>query len=224
MLKRLLPLLALLVVLLLLSIPAAAQENARIEIRLNGDASAANGQFSADVIVLGGSGIAGADIAIAVDGTCLQVAEMIPGDYLPSAAENGGFAPMNTYDITSARLAANVTDRAYIASGDGVFMSVMLNAVCAEQTSTISVTRAQLVTVDGTQITPATADFDLQIGSDMVDPAPDAQVEGFVPVNVNGSEDETTNTILMIAIAALLFSFFGFVSLVGWQFIRTRTG
>lgn len=201
-----------LVALALLLTPAAAQQETQIDIRLDTADITAGSEFTADILVRDGSNIAGADIAIAVDGNCLQVEGMTPGTYLPSSAENGGFAPMNTYDATTARLAANITNRQYIANGDGVFMSVRFSAQCAEQSSTIEVTRAQLVTADGESLSAAFVPVSLEIGGR-------APVDIALPPIDNPQSPSGMVTLLL---GLMLFSLIGFVSLVSWQLLHTR--
>ncbi len=201
--------------LIALLVPVAAQGDAQVEIRLNTTSVTPGNPLIAEIWVTNGAAIAGADIAIAVDGTCLQVANMTPGDYLPSSAENGGFAPMNVYDETSARLAANVTSRDRVASGDGIFMTVQLNADCADQSSTIDVTRAELVTVEGDQFSADFVPVNLEIGS--------AEVASSPAAIVPSSND---NWILNAAIGLIAFGSIGLIGLIalfGFRYMRTRS-
>lgn len=221
--KQLLILAALLV---LLAVPTLAQEGAQVEVRMDETEITPGEQVTVEIVVTNAGEIAGADIALAVDGTCLQVNGMTPGNYLPSAAENGGFAPVNTFDTTSARLAANVTDRQFIANEDGVFMTVQLDAACAQQSGTIEITRAELVTATGQQITAATAPLNIAIGT-IADNAPasdSVQPPLTAPAATDGA-GSNTDPLMLLAVGLLLFSGLGLASMVGWRAFRsTATG
>lgn len=201
-----------LIALCLFALPTLAQPDAIIEVQINTQTIAEGDEIIADIIVRNSTNIAGADIAISVDGECLQVQNMIPGNYLPASAENGGFSPMNTFDTTTARLAANITDRQRIANGDGTFMSVQMNAACAGQ-SVIEITRAELVNAEGQQFTANVAPFTLEIGSQNV-----------VNDTLNTAlevANEDDNLLFLIALGVMLFGLFGFIGLVGWRFTRS---
>lgn len=196
-------------------IPAMAQQEATIELVTDTTEIIPGSQFMIDVMVKDGLNIAGADIAIAVDGTCLEVTSMNPGGYLPHDAESGGFSPMNMHNPTTARLAANITDRQHIATGDGVFMSVAMTAKCSDNLSTIDVSRAELVTVDGQQFTANFAAQDIQIGS--INDMATEEVQTMLTADTNN-----TYLITLLAVALIIFSLLGLFSLLGWRVVRMR--
>lgn len=173
----------------------------------------------ADVVIRNGSRIAGADIRLEVSTDCLQIEQMTPGDYLPTTAEAGGFAPRNAFDSASARLAANITNRQMIADGDGVFMRVGVRVLCASGTAALNITRAELVDETGSQISAASEGVLLTV----LAPPP---AEGFdytrsveSPNLIAESAADTSNSPLLIGLAVLGIGA-AVVGLMLWRFLR----
>lgn len=128
----------------LVELPVLAQADPYVEIVLSDTEAPSGSTIFADLVVRNGTAIAGADIGITVDGTCLRVVGREDGNYLPTSGETGGFSPFEEMSETTTRFAANVTDRARIANGDGVFFRVVLETFCEAGTGNIEITYAQL--------------------------------------------------------------------------------
>jgi hypothetical protein len=125
-------------------LPVFAQTTPSVEIVLSDTEAPPGSTIFADLYIRDGTAIAGADVGVTVDGNCLRVTGREEGNYLPTSGDAGGFSPFEEMTDTSARFAANVTDRARIANGDGVFFRVVLETLCDSGSSTIEVTYAQL--------------------------------------------------------------------------------
>lgn len=172
-----------------------------------------------DVLIRNGSRIAGADIRLEMGADCLQIEQMTPGDYLPTTAETGGFAPRNAFDASSARLAANITNRQMIADGDGVFMRVGVRVLCASGAATLNITRAELVDESGAQITAASESVTLTV----LAPPP---AEGFdytrnveSPELIAESAPDGSNSPLLIGMTILGVGA-AVVGLMLWRYLR----
>jgi hypothetical protein len=190
---------------------SAQGSTASVEIALSATQIAAGQTLTADVLIRDGSRIAGADVRVEVDGICLQIESLTPGDYLPVTAEDGGFSPVSTYDNTSARLAANIIRRDQVASGSGVYMQVGLRALCDSGTSTVQVSRAELVDDTGQQFTAAAAPQQLTISGTALTSAAQSG-------STTGSATDSVRTIGLGLILTILAGVLGFV---GWLVIRS---
>ncbi|MDX1995469.1 MAG: hypothetical protein SF029_24005 [bacterium] len=194
---------------IILAAPTYAQGEAAVEIVPSASAISTGETFTADVFIRSGAQIAGADVQLEVVGDCLQIEALTPGDYLPTSAETGGFAPVNRYDATSARLAANITNRQRIASGDGLFMRVQLRALCEAGASTLQISRAELVNDQGEQFTAATTPLQLTIAETTLAANLSASLE-------TSSEPTLSNTTRTLGLGLIATAFLGAAGLIGW--------
>ncbi|PJF22682.1 MAG: hypothetical protein CUN56_04765 [Phototrophicales bacterium] len=102
-----------------------------------------------------GAHVAGADVALEVDTACLRIERLLPGEYLPTTVEQGGYSPYEEQTEYTARLAANVTDTSKITSSRGRFFRVQIRVICeASAQANITITRAELVNDQLQLLTP----------------------------------------------------------------------
>lgn len=141
-----------------------AQE-ASIEMVFDRDTVSKGSLVNADVFVRQGENIAGMDVLVEVDPTCIRIERMNPGSYLPVEAEDGGFSLVNEATDSSARLAVSVINRDRVVSGDGLFMRIPMRILCDLPQEAISVSRAELVNDLGDQYSAATQINPLTVGA-----------------------------------------------------------
>lgn len=121
-----------------------AQSNPTVEIVLSQPTAQQGETVTASIYVRNAVNMGGADIGITVDERCLKITERQPGDFLPTAAADGGFAPFAELTDHATRLAAAVTDRTKVANGEGVFFTVSLEVTCADGIAPLTVSFAEL--------------------------------------------------------------------------------
>jgi LPXTG-motif cell wall-anchored protein len=116
-----------------------------VDVVLDRDTVRPNSLINADVF-LQADYIAGADVTIEVDTTCLRIENLLAGEYLPTTIEDGGFSPYQEFNDSQARLAANVTNTDKITSERGRFFRAQIRAICdAPADAVITVSNAELV-------------------------------------------------------------------------------
>jgi hypothetical protein len=120
------------------------QSSPTVEVILSTEQAKQGDVIYADVIIRNGTAIAGADIGITTDGTCLRITDRQPGDYLPVASENGGFIVFQELSDSGTRMAVTITDRTKIGTGDGLFYRAEMQVACNEGTSSVDVSFAEL--------------------------------------------------------------------------------
>ncbi len=203
----------------------AQSSNPTVEVVLSTDQAQKGDTIYADVIIRNGHAIGGADVGITV-GDCLRVIERLPGNYLPSTSEEGGFSPFSELTENSTRLAASVTSRARIASGDGTFYRVAMEVTCEQATPEVKVTFAEFAALakpdtDSTEL----VDFSLENGklsvvSDTVSIQPGAVVataapiQAVVPLTTETAPAINQNTILIAALGVMGLAVVGLVVLL----------
>ena len=205
----------------LTAMPILAQDtNPMVEIVLSTDQAQLGDTIYADVFIHNGKAIAGADIGITTD-SCLRVVERQPGNYLPSTSENGGFSPFEELTDNGIRFAASITNRAYIANGDGIFFRAVLEVTCDEATPIVSVTFAQLAALaDLNSDSNELIGYSLQqrnisILSDSLIVSQGAVLSTPQPIESITSPDTEmdVNLLVYIAFALLTFSIIGLIVL-----------
>ena len=134
----------------------AQEPNPTVEIVLDPPTAAIGQTVTAEVIVRGAVNIAGTDIGITVDPTCLRVVERIPGEFLPTKSEEGGFSAFSELNDHDTRLAASLLRRSHIANGDGVFFRATLEVTCEEGIAPVEVSFVELTGIEDLEAENAT--------------------------------------------------------------------
>lgn len=133
--------------LLLCLIPVAAvlaQSNPIVEIVLDQATAQQGDVVTANVYVRNGSNIGGADIGVTVDNACLKILERLPGEFLPTDSDGGGFSPFSELNDHDTRFAGAITDRAKLGNGEGVFFRMRLQVTCEQAIAALNVSFAEL--------------------------------------------------------------------------------
>src|SRR5215212_6075936 len=99
------------------------------------------------VEVRGGVNIAGADIGIKVDPTCLKITDRQIGEYLPVEADKKGFSAFSELHDHDTRLAASLLKDGPIANGNGVFYRVKLQVICEQGNAPLDVSFVELTSM-----------------------------------------------------------------------------
>ncbi|WP_119071313.1 cohesin domain-containing protein [Aggregatilinea lenta] len=223
-----------------------AQENPTVEIVLSQPAAHQGDIITADIHVRGAVNVAGTDVGITVDSACLRILDRQPGGYLPTTDAEGAFVPFSELNEHDTRLAAALTDRSKIASGEGVFYTVQLEVTCAEATAPLTISYAKLSTyADPSAEAVSLISFSLDDGTlnaidaelavvpaDQAITEPAAVVEGQpetspTPAPEAGSEAESDQeqddqTLLIILIALLIVLILVLVIVMLWLRRRSR--
>lgn len=124
--------------------PTLAQSNPTVEIVLSQTTAHTGEMVTANVYIRNAVNVGGADIGITVDEGCLRIVSVENGTFLPTSAENGGYSPFYEVHNHDTRLAAAITDRAKLATGEGIFFSAQLEVICASGTAPLQVSFAEL--------------------------------------------------------------------------------
>lgn len=122
---------------------AVAQDIPIVEVVLDQTTASQGNLVDAHVSIKGAVNVAGVDIGLKVDESCLRITERQNGDFLP-LDEGVTFTSLNELNDHDTRLAVALTDRTRHASGDGIFFTVQLEVLCSDALAVIEVTRAQL--------------------------------------------------------------------------------
>lgn len=122
--------------------------NPTVEIVLSQPTAQMGQTVTAEVYVRGAVNIAGTDVGITVDPTCLRIVDRQTGEFLPIEAEQGGFSAFSELHDHDTRLAASLLKRSRIANGDGVFFRVTLQVICESGTAPLNVVFAELTGIE----------------------------------------------------------------------------
>jgi hypothetical protein len=136
-----------LILLLLCLAPTAAilaQSNPTVEIILDQATAQQGDVVTAEVYVRNATNIGGADIGVTMDNQCLKILERLPGEFLPSTSEGGGFSPYSELNDHDTRFALAITDRSKLGNGGGVFMRLRLQVTCEQAVAALNVSFAEL--------------------------------------------------------------------------------
>jgi hypothetical protein len=177
------------------------QSGGTVEVVLDHTTVRPHSLINADVFVQADF-IAGADIAIDVDPTCLRVETLLSGEYLPTTVDDGGFSPYQEFNDSHARLAANVTETSKITSERGRFFRAQIRVICdAPAEAVIWVTRAELVNDRLQIVQPATRDATV-----------------FVSLDASQSSPSTIDPLIFVAMTLAIGSLIGMIILyIVWR-------
>lgn len=166
---------------------------------------------TAEVYIQDGVNIAGADVRVEVLGNCLTIESLTPGDFLPSRPEDGGFSPANQVDSQSARFAANITDRTKVANGDGLFLTVTMRAVCADEQASVTISRAELVNDQGMQSSAARSTQTVRVVSE----------QSAAVIDRSTAAENGTDLLRVAGLGIMLAALAAIVGFLAWLGIRT---
>lgn len=136
-----------LIIILLCLIPTAAllaQSNPTVEIVLDQTTAQQGDIVTAAVYIRNATNIGGADIGVTLDNACLKIIERLPGEFIPSTSETGGFSPFSELNDHDTRFAAAITDRSKLGSGEGVFLRLRMQVTCEQGVAALTVNFAEL--------------------------------------------------------------------------------
>ena len=216
----------------------AQQANPTVEIVLDPPTAAMGQTVTANVYVRDAVNIAGADVGIAVDPTCLRVVERLPGEFLPTKAEEGGFSAFSELNDYDTRLAASLLQRSHIANGDGLFFQAVMEVTCEEGFAPVEVSFVELtgiedpaaenatyvvykldlgnVTASSAQLAIGAAAQVTEVPTDVVSatptPAPVAPVEA----------PQTDQTLLILVIVLVMVTLVGLILFALVRYLRRR--
>ncbi|MGJ3240360.1 MAG: hypothetical protein ACFE0Q_16755 [Anaerolineae bacterium] len=121
-----------------------AQSNPHVELVLSEERVASGESVTLDVIVRDGVNVAGLDVGVVVDETCLRIVEREAGDYLPTTEEEGAFSTFSAINDSDTRWAVALLDRTRYVNGNGTFYRLTLETICSDQVTPITITYAQV--------------------------------------------------------------------------------
>jgi hypothetical protein len=130
------------------SIALGQAVNPTVEIVLDNPSASIGDTLTAEVIIRNAVNIAGADVGISVDPTCLRIVERTPGEFLPTKSEEGGFSAFSELNEHDTRLAASLLGRSRIAQGDGVFYRATLEVTCEGGFAPVEVSFVELTGIE----------------------------------------------------------------------------
>lgn len=122
----------------------SAQSNTSVEVRLSQPAASQGDIITADINIIDGVAVGGADMTVRVDPTCLRILERIPGNYLPDTASGSSFSAASKVSDYEARLALALTDRTRHANGSGTFFTLQLEVTCETGAANVVIEAAQV--------------------------------------------------------------------------------
>lgn len=197
----------------------AQAPNPTVEIVLNPPIAQMGQTIIAEIYVRGAVNIAGTDVGITVDPTCLRIVERQTGEFLPTEAEQGGFSAFSELHDHDTRLAASLLQRSHIANGEGVFFRATLEITCESGIAPLNVSFAELTAIEDLQaenakfITYTLADSTVETinaqlaigpaGSVTAIPTQIPKITYAVPAAVTQSQNQT---LLMIAVGMIVLA------------------
>ena len=212
-----------------------AQSKPLVEVEFS-TAEVSNDQtIYADVYIRHVDALAGADIGISVNDTCLKIINRHDGNLLPSTFENGGLTPLDELSETETRFAVSIVDLSRIANDDGVFYRVELESTCDEGVGTLDVTFATLVSLENPDdpddaslisYTLESGTLDIQVSTvsispDVMDDNTEPQASEPIPEIYTATWNDQSIRII-VAMGLLFFGLLGLMVLMILQFEENR--